>query len=77
MTHIITIDTGTTNTRVTLWQDNHVLAHEACEVGVREIAQDAIVVGDFVQRIGNGVLHELRSADHCEYFSIPTPKEFL
>lgn len=38
MTHIITIDTGTTNTRVTLWQDGTVLAHQACEVGVRDTA---------------------------------------
>lgn len=38
MTKIITIDTGTTNTRVTLWEDQTVLAHAACEVGVRDTA---------------------------------------
>ncbi|MBY0572745.1 MAG: 2-dehydro-3-deoxygalactonokinase [Undibacterium sp.] len=38
MTHILTIDTGTTNTRVTIWLDGLVIAHEACEVGVRDTA---------------------------------------
>ncbi len=36
MTYILTIDTGTTNTRVTLWQDDQVIAHHATEVGVRD-----------------------------------------
>jgi len=35
---ILTIDTGTTNTRVTLWQDGVVIAHQALEVGVRDTA---------------------------------------
>lgn len=38
MTHILTIDTGTTNTRVTLWRDGVVIAHQAHEVGVRDTA---------------------------------------
>ncbi len=38
MTHIISIDTGTTNTRVTLWRNKEVIAHQACEVGVRDTA---------------------------------------
>ncbi len=38
MTYILTIDTGTTNTRVSLWQDATVIAHSATEVGVRNTA---------------------------------------
>jgi len=38
MTYILTIDTGTTNTRVSLWQDAAVIAHSATEVGVRNTA---------------------------------------
>ncbi|HTD02664.1 2-dehydro-3-deoxygalactonokinase [Undibacterium sp.] len=38
MTYILTIDTGTTNTRVTLWHEGAVIAHQAHEVGVRDTA---------------------------------------
>ena len=38
MTYILTIDTGTTNTRVSLWQGATVIAHSATEVGVRNTA---------------------------------------
>lgn len=36
--NILTIDTGTTNTRVTLWRDGEVLANAARQVGVRDTA---------------------------------------
>jgi len=38
MTYILTIDTGTTNTRVSLWNNATVIAHSANEVGVRDTA---------------------------------------
>ncbi len=38
MIHILTIDTGTTNTRVTLWREGVVIAHQSHEVGVRDTA---------------------------------------
>jgi 2-dehydro-3-deoxygalactonokinase len=38
MTIILTIDTGTTNTRVTLWKHKDVIAHSATEIGVRNTA---------------------------------------
>ncbi|PRC92568.1 2-dehydro-3-deoxygalactonokinase [Solimicrobium silvestre] len=38
MTYILTIDTGTTNTRVSLWHEATVIAHSATEVGVRDTA---------------------------------------
>ncbi|MCC3358986.1 2-dehydro-3-deoxygalactonokinase [Bacillus sp. REN16] len=36
----ITIDTGTTNSRVTLWEDEMAIAKAFCEVGVRNTAID-------------------------------------
>ncbi|TCV96150.1 2-keto-3-deoxygalactonate kinase [Luteibacter rhizovicinus] len=36
--NILTIDTGTTNTRVCLWRDGQVVAHAARQVGVRDTA---------------------------------------
>ncbi|HEX7813514.1 2-dehydro-3-deoxygalactonokinase [Dyella sp.] len=36
--NILTIDTGTTNTRVCLWHDGEVVAHAARQVGVRDTA---------------------------------------
>lgn len=36
--NILTIDTGTTNTRVTLWRDGEVLANAARQIGVRDTA---------------------------------------
>ncbi|MEX2942475.1 2-dehydro-3-deoxygalactonokinase [Serratia fonticola] len=36
--YIITIDTGTTNTRVCAWQDERLLAEAACPIGVRDTA---------------------------------------
>ena len=36
--YIITIDTGTTNTRVCAWQDTRLLAEAARPVGVRDTA---------------------------------------
>jgi 2-dehydro-3-deoxygalactonokinase len=36
--NILTIDTGTTNTRVTVWQDGKVVGHGARQVGVRDTA---------------------------------------
>ncbi|OWY40037.1 2-dehydro-3-deoxygalactonokinase [Xenophilus sp. AP218F] len=36
--HILTIDTGTTNTRVTVWNGNALKAHAARQVGVRDTA---------------------------------------
>jgi 2-dehydro-3-deoxygalactonokinase len=38
MTYILTIDTGTTNTRVNLWHEGAVIAQSANEVGVRNTA---------------------------------------
>lgn len=36
MKFILTIDTGTTNTRVTVWRDGKAVAHSATPVGVRD-----------------------------------------
>lgn len=36
--NILTIDTGTTNTRVTAWQDGDVVVMTSCPVGVRDTA---------------------------------------
>ncbi|GAB7129142.1 2-dehydro-3-deoxygalactonokinase [Silvimonas sp. JCM 19000] len=36
--HILTIDTGTTNTRVTVWRDQQALCQAARQVGVRDTA---------------------------------------
>lgn len=36
--NILTIDTGTTNTRVTVWRDGDPVAHAARQVGVRDTA---------------------------------------
>ena len=36
--NILTIDTGTTNTRVTVWTDGEVVAQAARQVGVRDTA---------------------------------------
>lgn len=36
--NILTIDTGTTNTRVTLWRDDVALCQAARQVGVRDTA---------------------------------------
>lgn len=38
--YIITLDTGTTNTRVTLWKNEEVVDKVSCEVGVRNTAID-------------------------------------
>ncbi|WP_286673715.1 MULTISPECIES: hypothetical protein [Symbiopectobacterium] len=34
----VTIDTGTTNTRVFVWQDNRIIAEASQAVGVRDTA---------------------------------------
>jgi 2-dehydro-3-deoxygalactonokinase len=36
--HIVTIDTGTTNTRTSLWRDGRLLGQASAEVGVRDTA---------------------------------------
>ncbi|MCL6470649.1 MAG: 2-dehydro-3-deoxygalactonokinase, partial [Ralstonia sp.] len=36
--NILTIDTGTTNTRVTVWRDDVALCQAARQVGVRDTA---------------------------------------
>ena len=36
--NLVTIDTGTTNTRVTVWRDERAIAHAARPVGVRDTA---------------------------------------
>ena len=38
MMTILTIDTGTTNTRVSLWRGGHTLAQQSTQVGVRDTA---------------------------------------
>ncbi|MDK2933835.1 MAG: 2-dehydro-3-deoxygalactonokinase, partial [Clostridiales bacterium] len=40
MLYAITIDTGTTNTRVTLWKNQEVIDKVSREVGVRNTAID-------------------------------------
>lgn len=44
MKYILTIDTGTTNTRVTIWRGDAVVAHLATPVGVRDTAISGSVV---------------------------------
>ncbi|MBO1928669.1 hypothetical protein J4731_02405 [Providencia rettgeri] len=39
---IVTIDTGTTNTRVRAWKNNTVVREQSVEVGIRDCAKMAI-----------------------------------
>ncbi len=60
MTYILTIDTGTTNTRVTLWHEGAVIAHQAHEVGVRDTA-----ISGSREKLQNGVRETILKTLHA------------
>lgn len=72
MKSIVTIDTGTTNTRAVLWQNNQVIAKDFEPVGVRETS----ITGS-KQRLKNAikkaiatVLEESKIKDHSQVIAI-------
>ena len=63
--YIITLDTGTTNTRVTLWQDRIVKIRASREVGVRDTAVDGNN-----ERLKAGVREAIRDVLNRSYISL-------
>jgi 2-dehydro-3-deoxygalactonokinase len=61
MKFILTIDTGTTNTRVTVWRDGKAVAHSATPVGVRDtsISGSRAILQVAVRDTISSALHQL------------------
>ncbi|MDT3393612.1 MAG: 2-dehydro-3-deoxygalactonokinase [Bacillota bacterium] len=66
MKYVITVDTGTTNTRAILWQDSQILARDFQPVGVRDTAisgsKDKLKNG--IHQAIENVLHDSKVTSH-------------
>lgn len=62
--YIITIDTGTTNTRIKVWKDKTVIASSSMEVGVRDTA----ITGS-IKKLCNGIRVSIEKAIHIAYIT--------
>ncbi|MNP27857.1 hypothetical protein D3C76_1207880 [compost metagenome] len=63
--YIITIDTGTTNTRVCAWQDQRLLAEAARPIGVRDTA-----ISGSTATLMNGVREAVQEAKNLAGFTL-------